>query len=282
MQAPASNYPIEIERLAALLRQRRCLVLTGAGCSTESGIPDYRGEGRPRPSRKPIQHDAFIGQTEVRRRYWARSVLGWPRIVGAEPNLAHRALAAMESAGAVLGILTQNVDRLHHRAGSSRVVELHGALADVSCLDCGAYERRADVQRRLLDENPGWLEHAAAFAPDGDSELEAAEVEAFRVVSCRVCGGIIKPDVVFFGGSVPRRVVAEARGMFDEAEALVIVGSSLTLFSGFRFVRDARESGRPVAIVNLGPTRADEGPLHTRLFARAGMVLPRLAELVGA
>jgi NAD-dependent protein deacetylase/lipoamidase sirtuin 4 len=269
------------EALAALVGGRRLVALTGAGCSTESGIPDYRGAGRPERPRGPIMHDAFVRHPEVRRRYWARATLGWARFSGARPNRAHQALAALETDGSLRGVITQNVDRLHHRAGSRRVVELHGALADVRCLACQRHEERAVVQARLLAANPGWLDRAAALAPDGDAELPAAEVAAFVVVGCQGCGGALKPDVVFFGGGVPEPTLAAAWALLDEAEALLVVGSSLAVWSGFRFVRRAAERGLPIAIVNLGPTRAD--PLaHLRVEAPAGQVLSALrARLAG-
>lgn len=264
-----------LERLVSLVAGRRVVALTGAGCSTESGIPDYRGAGTPAPARKPIQHDAFLRRPEVRQRYWARSTVGWARFSRARPNAAHRALAALEEAGVLPGVITQNVDRLHQEAGSRRVVELHGALAEVLCLDCGAAEPRAEVQDRLLAVNPGWLDRAAAMAPDGDADLPAGEVATFEVVACRRCGGTLKPDVVFFGGSVAERTLATAWELFDEAGALLVVGSSLAVYSGFRFVRRAVERGLPIAVVNLGPTRADE-LAHARVAARAGDVLPQL------
>jgi NAD-dependent deacetylase sirtuin 4 len=268
----------ELDAMVRLLEARRCVALTGAGCSTESGIPDYRGGGRTGP-RSPIQHDAFVRRAEVRQRYWARATLAWSRFSAARPNAAHRALAALERAGLLAGIITQNVDRLHQAAGSRRVVELHGALADVRCLGCGRVEPRAGVHGRLLDENPGWLEDVAAvpgLAPDGDVELPAEAVEQFRVVTCAGCGGALKPDVVFFGGTVAEPVLRAAWELFDEAEALLVIGSSLAVYSGFRFVRRADERGLPVALVNVGPTRADD-MAHIRLSARAGEALPEIA-----
>jgi NAD-dependent deacetylase sirtuin 4 len=265
-----------LERLIALVAGRRVVALTGAGCSTESGIPDYRGAGTPAPARKPIQHDAFLRRPEVRQRYWARATVGWARFSRARPNAAHRALAALEEAGVLAGVITQNVDRLHQEAGSRRVVELHGALAEVLCLDCGAGEPRAEVQDRLLAVNPGWLDRAGVMAPDGDADLPAGEVATFEVVGCRRCGGTLKPDVVFFGGNVSEGTLASAWELFDEAGALLVVGSSLAVYSGFRFARRASERGLPIAVVNLGPTRADE--LAQALIAeRAGDVLPQLA-----
>jgi NAD-dependent SIR2 family protein deacetylase len=266
--------------LIDLLVERRFVALTGAGCSTESGIPDYRGQGRTGP-RNPIQHDAYLRRAEVRRRYWARATVGWVRFSGARPNAAHHALAALERAGPLAGIITQNVDRLHHAAGSRRVVELHGALADVRCLACGAVEPRADVHARLVHENPGFLTRAAAPTPDGDADLPDDAVADFRVVPCRACGGVLKPDVVFFGGTVGEGTLAEAWALLGGAGALLVVGSSLAVYSGFRFARRAHELGLPVALVNDGPTRADE-LAEVRVAGRAGAVLPRLAEALGA
>jgi NAD-dependent SIR2 family protein deacetylase len=269
-----------LDALATLLDGRRFVALTGAGCSTESGIPDYRGQGRAGP-RNPIQHDAFLRRADVRQRYWARATLGWTRFSGARPNAAHQALAALEEAGHLAGIITQNVDRLHHAAGSRRVVELHGALAEVRCLGCGAVAPRGEVHERLVDENPGWLDHAATISPDGDAELSDEAVAAFRVVTCARCDGALKPDVVFFGGTVGEPTMTAAWSLFGEGEVLLVVGSSLAVYSGFRFARRAHELGIPVALVNDGPTRADE-LAEVRLAARAGEALPRLVRaLVG-
>jgi NAD-dependent deacetylase sirtuin 4 len=262
--------------LVTLLDGRRFVALTGAGCSTESGIPDYRGQGRTGP-RNPIQHDAYLRRHEVRQRYWARATIGWVRFSGARPNAAHEALAALERAGASTGIITQNVDRLHHAAGSRRVVELHGALAEVRCLSCARVEPRAAVHERLCVENPGWLARAAAPTPDGDADLPDDAVAEFRVVACVACGGVLKPDVVFFGGTVGEATMTDAWALLDASAALLVVGSSLTVYSGFRFVRRARELGLPVALLNDGPTRADD-LVDVRIAARAGDVLPRLAD----
>jgi NAD-dependent SIR2 family protein deacetylase len=270
----------ELDALVSVLRGRRLVALTGAGCSTESGIPDYRGAGRS-PTRAPIQHDAFLRRPEVRRRYWARATLGWARFRGALANAAHDALAALEQDGPLAGVITQNVDRLHAAAGSHAVVELHGALEDVRCLACGGLEARAGVHQRLLAANPGWLARAGGeVRPDGDAELPEELVEELLVVSCLACGGALKPDVVFFGGNVPEPTLDAAWALFDQAEALLVIGSSLTVWSGYRFVRRARERGVPVAIVNLGPTRAD-GEAAVRVAARAGAVLPLLVPLLG-
>ncbi len=271
----------EVAPLFELLAGRRIVALTGAGCSTESGIPDYRGGGRPGP-RNPIQHDAFMRRPEVRQRYWARATLGWERFHGAQPNDGHAALARLEAAGLLAGVITQNVDRLHHAAGSRRVVELHGALADVRCLDCREVEPRAALQARLLDANPGWLAAAAGAArPDGDAELPAEAVAGFQVVGCRGCGGVLKPDVVFFGGTVAEPTLSAAWALLAEAGALLVVGSSLTVYSGFRFVRRAHEQGLPIGIVNLGPTRGD-ALAQARVSAPVGQVLPQLADALSA
>lgn len=255
------------------------VALTGAGCSTESGIPDYRGPGTAQRARNPIQYHEFMSSASVRRRYWARSFVGWPRMAEARPNRAHRALAAMEQAGVLRGIITQNVDRLHHSAGSQRVIELHGALAEVRCMDCSHIESRHSLQARLAALNPDWSVHGVEQAPDGDAELAGEMVQRFRVPGCVACSGPLKPHVVFFGENVPRPVVDRAWALLDEAEVLLVVGSSLTVFSGFRFVRRAAERNLPVAILNLGPTRGD-ALAQLRVDAQAGQLLPRLVDLL--
>lgn len=269
------------ESLVALLRGRRFVVLTGAGCSTESGIPDYRGPGTRARARNPIQHREFISRPEVRARYWARSLIGWPRFCSARPNAAHQALAALERAGVVRGLITQNVDRLHHAAGSQRVIELHGALARVRCLQCGALEDRAHLQERLLALNPDFTEQQAELRPDGDAELQAESVRSFRVADCLRCGGILKPDVVFFGDNVPPPTVEAAFSLLAEGEALLVVGSSLAVWSGYRFVVRAAERQMPVALVNMGESRGDPHA-QVRVEARAGEVLPQLVERLAA
>ncbi|MCI0670222.1 MAG: NAD-dependent protein deacetylase [Myxococcaceae bacterium] len=271
----------DVNALASLLRGRRVVVLTGAGCSTESGIPDYRGPGTRARVRSPIQHRDFLARPEVRQRYWARSVLGWPRFRSAMPNAAHEALAALEQEGAVLGLITQNVDRLHQAAGSARVIELHGALAGVRCLDCGEREHRDALQERLLSLNPGFSSRSAEVRPDGDAELALEAEQAFRVASCLRCRGTLKPDVIFFGDNVPRPTVEDAFALLETGDALLVVGSSLAVFSGFRFVRRAAERGIPIGMVNLGETRGD-GLAQVRVEARAGEVLPRLASALSA
>jgi len=248
-------------------KSRRLVVLTGAGCSTESGIPDYRSPGGAWTRHKPIYFSAFLRSAEVRRFYWARSFRGWPRFDRARPNAAHRALAQLEENGRVHQLITQNVDDLHQDAGSRAVVQLHGRNRVVVCLDCGGEFRREEMQERLAELNAEWLEAApwerlqgddADFAPDGDADVAQEVVGGFRVPECRRCGGVLKPAVVFFGESVPKEKVQHAMGRVDEADALLVVGSSLTVWSGFRFAKRAAERGIPIAIVNIGPTRADE------------------------
>jgi NAD-dependent SIR2 family protein deacetylase len=238
-------------------RHRRLFVLTGAGCSTGSGIPDYRDAEGQWKRAQPVTFQAFMGDEKTRRRYWARSLLGWGRIRRAQPNDAHRALARLETMGRIELVLTQNVDRLHQAAGSARVIDLHGRIDLVRCMDCGLRSPREDLQYELGRLNPGWLDLDAAEAPDGDADLERADFSSFAVPSCRQCGGMLKPDVVFFGESVPRNRVDAAARRLDEADAMLIVGSSLMVYSGFRFVQRAAGAGKPVAAVNLGRTRAD-------------------------
>jgi len=273
--APAELRPAELEALAELLASRRTLVLSGAGVSTDSGIPDYRGPtSRPR---SPMRFQEFVRDEAARRRYWARSSVGWPLTARARPNPGHHALARLERRGRTTVVLTQNVDGLHQQGGSHRVLELHGSLASVACLECGARSARAALQERMRAANPGFHAHADDVAPDGDVEIPEAWTRDFAVPSCLACGGVLKPDVVFFGENVPRERVERAWARVDEAEALLVVGASLTVFSGYRFVRRAREQGKPVAIVNDGPTRGD-GDATLRLHARLGEVLPPLAE----
>ncbi len=243
----------------------RLVVLTGAGCSTESGIPDYRSPGGAWTRHKPIQYAAFVRSAEVRRLYWARSFRGWPRFEAARPNDAHRALAELEARGRVHQLITQNVDDLHQEAGSRAVVQLHGRNRLVVCLDCNGEFPRARVQERLAEANAEWLHETnhlrgdeADFAPDGDANVAAGVVGRFRVVECERCGGVLKPAVVFFGESVPRDKVELSMKRVDEADALLVAGSSLTVWSGFRFVKRAHERGIPIGIVNIGPTRADD------------------------
>ena len=260
-----------------LAPRRRIAVITGAGCSTASGIGDYRDRQGAWKRRPPGQMQAFLDQPATRRRYWARSMRGWPVMAAARPNDAHRALAALERDGRVHGLITQNVDGLHQQAGHRRVLELHGALAEVLCLGCGDRVSRASVQRRLERDNAFVLRAAAAAAPDGDADLaEDLDLADFRVPACERCGGVLKPDVVFYGDSVPRERVADAADLVDNADALLVVGSSLMVFSSFRFARRAHERGIPLVAVNEGVTRADDR-LTAKLAADCAQALPRLA-----
>jgi len=265
----------DIHRLAALMRGKHTVVLSGAGVSTESGIPDYRGPRGSLLARKPMSYREFVQSADNRRRYWARSANGWARVRDARPNAGHVALSRLERLGLLSGLITQNVDGLHHAAGSRHVIELHGALAEVRCLDCGTMERRDHLQARMEAANPAWRFQDARVAPDGDAELPADAVISFSVPACLACGGTLKPDVIFFGENVPSPRVEAAMRIVDEADLLLVVGSSLTVFSGFRFAQRAAARTLPIAIVNQGPTRAD-ALSHLRIDARTGEALPRL------
>ncbi len=247
--------------------------------STGSGIPDYRGPSSAGRTRRPIQYREFRDNPEARTRYWARSAVGWPWIDARMPNEAHAAVAALEAAGHVTGVITQNVDGLHQRAGSRRLLELHGTLAQVTCLECGVSDSRSDFQERILALNPRWSELSAEIAPDGDAELPRDVTESFAVPTCRTCGGVLKPNVVFFGESVPRDRVATAWEWVDAAEVLLVVGSSLTVYSGYRFVDRAAKEGKPVAIVNQGSTRGDP-VADIKIGAALEEALPELVRLM--
>ncbi len=270
----------DLDALTELCIGRRIVALTGAGCSTESGIPDYRGEGTRARARNPLRFDAYVHDASARTRYWTRALIGWPKLASALPNPAHHSLAALERAGILHGLITQNVDRLHQAAGSREVVELHGALAEVRCLSCGEIEDRHALQGRLLTCNPAWANADASMAPDGDADFEprpgADQAIAFVPCDCLRCGGLLKPNVVFFGEAVPLPVVTRASALVDAAELLLVLGSSLAVFSGLRFVKRAAEAGIPIAIVNVGPTRGD-GLAKLKIDARVGELLPRLA-----
>ncbi len=250
---------MEAPELVASLSGRRLAVLTGAGISTDSGIPDYRGPDSPPAN--PMTIRQFTSSREYRQRYWARNHLGWRHMAQTRPNAGHRALAALERAGVVTGVITQNVDLLHTKAGSRNVINLHGTYAQVVCLDCGHTMSRAALADHLEAANPGFAERAErvggiAVAPDADAVVD--DTESFHVVDCPACGGMLKPDIVYFGESVSKDVVAQAYSMVEAADALLVAGSSLTVFSGYRFVRHAAALGMPIAIINRGPTRGDE------------------------
>lgn len=270
----------EIDRFASFLMDRpRRIVLTGAGCSTESGIPDYRGPDGAWRHRKPIQFAEFAGDEANRRYYWARAFRGWDQFSAARPNRAHRALADLERSGAIDGVITQNVDGLHQSAGSRNVLELHGSNHHVVCLGCRAISTRAALQQRMRQWNREWNPQAEELRADGDAELPRSRTEGFLVPSCENCGGALKPDVVFFGESVPRERVDAAMESVLGADVLLVVGSSLAVWSGYRFARAAAAAGVPVAILNLGWTRADE-LASIKLERRCGEVLSALAEVL--
>ena len=244
--------------LAALVSRRSVVALTGAGMSTDSGIPDYRGPDSP--PRNPMTYQQFMGDADFRRHYWARNHLGWRHMDATRPNAGHRALAALERSGTVRGVLTQNVDLLHTKAGSRAVIDLHGSYLQVRCMGCERRTSRIALAERLEAANPGFAESVVAatgveIAPDADAVIE--DTAHFRVVDCEYCGGILKPDIVYFGESVPRDRVDAAFAMVESADVLLVLGSSLTVMSGLRFVRRAAKLGIPVAIVNRGATRGD-------------------------
>ncbi|SFY48191.1 NAD-dependent protein deacetylase [Streptomyces sp. F-1] len=262
------------------LRAGGVLVLSGAGISTESGIPDYRGEGGSLSRHTPMTYQDFTADAQARRRYWARSHLGWRTFGRARPNAGHRAVAAFGRHGLLTGVITQNVDGLHQAAGSEDVVELHGSLDRVVCLSCGTFSPRRALARRLEEANTGFDPVAAGINPDGDADLSDEQVGDFRVLPCAVCGGILKPDVVFFGESVPPARVEHCRRLVREATALLVLGSSLTVMSGLRFVRQAAEAGKPVLIVNQGPTRGDRHAV-SRVALPLGAALTTVADRLG-
>jgi NAD-dependent SIR2 family protein deacetylase len=248
-----------LAEIAELLGQGGVVVLSGAGLSTESGIPDYRGPTGAARDRTPMTYQAFIAAAASRRRYWARSHAGWGPMAAARPNRGHLAVAALQRGGRLDGVITQNVDGLHQAAGARDVVELHGGLDRVVCLACGCREDRRDLDRRLRLDNPGFAAEWERLNPDGDAELSDVQLAAFRPPGCVACGSdLVKPDVVFFGENVPRPRVDACFDMVARSRALLVLGSSLTVMSGLRFVRRAAQLGRPVAIVNQGVTRGDD------------------------
>lgn len=261
-----------LDDLRALVNEGAA-VLTGAGMSTASGIPDYRGAtGRMRPS-TPMTHRDFVSSTAHRQRYWARSLVGWRTFGATAPNAAHQALATLQSRRRVGAVITQNVDGLHQRAGTDPVVELHGSLWRIRCLDCDQLHDRVWLQQELAARNPGWTDVQARVNADGDANLDDAT--GFRVVACPTCDGVLMPDVVFFGAGVRRHVVDRCYRLVEQAPALVVLGSSLHVWSGLRFVRHAARHGRPIAIVNHGSTRADD-LADVRLDADLSTVLTEL------
>ncbi len=250
---------VESPELVALLTGRRVAVLTGAGISTDSGIPDYRGPDSPPAN--PMTIRQFTSSREFRQRYWARNHLGWRHMAQTMPNAGHRAVATLERDGVATGVITQNVDLLHTKAGSRNVINLHGTYARVVCLNCGHTMSRATLAEQLEAANPGFAERAErlgglAVAPDADAVV--ADTDSFRFVDCPACAGMLKPDIVYFGENVRKEVVDQAYSLVDESDALLVAGSSLTVFSGYRFVRHAAARDIPIAIINRGPTRGDD------------------------
>ena len=259
--APGSPAGSAFAMLADLVADGGVVVLSGAGLSTESGIPDYRGETGRRRRAEPMTYQTFVGSVGARRRYWARSHLGWRHVSGAAPNAGHGAVAGLQGRGLVSGVITQNVDGLHQAAGARDVVELHGSLDRVICLGCRRRTPRTVLDQRLRAANPGWQARVTTINPDGDAILADDEVAAFQVVDCADCGGLLKPDVVFFGENVPRARVEECYALTERAGMLLVLGSSLAVLSGFRFVRHAAKLAVPVAIINQGRTRGDDHAL---------------------
>jgi len=239
-------------------RHGKLFVLTGAGCSTGSGIPDYRDADGEWKRGRPVMLQDFLTHEHARQRYWARSLVGWRRISAAQPNAAHRSLASLELTGRIVQLVTQNVDGLHQAAGNRHVIDLHGRVDIVRCLGCERRLPRAALQAELTRRNPAFADLDALQAPDGDATLEGVAFAAFDVPDCDACGGLLKPDVVFFGESVPAERVRRAMSALEAADAMLIVGSSLMVFSGYRFARAMAQAGKPIAAVNLGRTRADD------------------------
>ena len=257
--------------MTILESRRPWVALTGAGISSASGIPTYRDHKGTWLGSQPIQHDEFISDSSKRQRYWSRSALGWPRVSAAQPNESHAALVKLEQAGLLAGVITQNVDRLHQRAGSQRVIDLHGRLDRVRCLDCSYGTSREAIQNWIKSNNALPDTSSLTLRPDGDADLPAHYVSDFHVPHCRACGGVVMPEVVFFGGTVPGPVVDECNQMIDAAEGMLIVGSSLSVYSGLRFCRYAVNQGKPLIILNQGQTRADD--LCTHKFSHSPFTL---------
>ncbi len=271
-----------LDDLAGTLAGGSVMVLSGAGVSTDSGIPDYRGPESAHRRVAPMTYQTFVGEPGAQQRYWARSHLGWPWFSAARPNPVHEAVAQLEQSGVVHGVVTQNVDGLHQAAGAVDVVDLHGRLDRVVCLHCGRRSPRGELHKRLAAANPAFgaaLRVAGAARPDGDVELPASAVQRFVVVGCTACGGVLKPDVVFFGEFVPAERVEASYRLLERSRLLLVLGSSLTVMSGYRFVVRAEKLGIPVAIVNRGATRGDR-QAAVKLDAGLGDVVPALAERV--
>lgn len=250
----------------------RIIVITGAGISADSGIPTYRDDNGHWQRSQPIQHQEFIQSESRRQRYWSRSAVGWPAVANAQPNRGHRALAALEAGNRLSLLVTQNVDRLHQRAGHQRVIDLHGRLDRVICLDCGHQETRSAIQLRLLQQNPILQNLRAPLAPDGDADIDDDIISSIQNPRCTQCGGIPKPDVVFYGANVPQQRVGAITAALHKSDGLLVVGSSLSVYSAFRFCRSAAALGIPIAAINRGKTRADD-LLAIKLEADCGETL---------
>ena len=265
------------ERLLQVLTQsRHLLVLTGAGCSTPSGISDYRDAAAQWKRPALVQHKDFMGSLAWRQRYWARSQVGYPEFLRAQPNAAHTTLAALERSGLVFGLITQNVDGLHQQAGHKKVIDLHGRLDQVVCMQCSIKTARAEVQQFLDRHNQALYERVVGLAPDGDADISGQNFDHIVVPQCQSCDGILKPDVVFYGDSVPKDVVQTCYSWVDRADALLVVGSSLMVYSSFRFVRKAYENQIPIVAINQGKTRADE-LLSAKVQGDCAGLLPQIA-----
>ncbi|XP_076035109.1 NAD-dependent protein deacylase Sirt4-like [Oratosquilla oratoria] len=258
--------------------KQRLFIITGAGISTESGIPDYRSEGvglYATSSTRPVEYRDFVSSAKVRQRYWARNYAGWPRFSSFSPNVSHFTLADWERKGKVQCVVTQNVDRLHHKAGSQNTIELHGTAFKVTCLSCHHIVSRHSFQNRLMSENPHMRLRETDVRPDGDVTLSQEEVELFKVPTCEKCGGVMKPYIVFFGDNVPRERVNDVRSQLTMSDGVLVLGSSLYVYSGYRFILQAVEEGKDIAAVNIGTTRADKH-ISLRVSARCGEVLPSI------
>ena len=277
--AHSSILTTELKKLENFLsNSRKLFVLTGAGVSTESGIKDYRSEGvghYATTSQRPTNYMDFLKKAAVRQRYWARNTTGWPVFSSFRPNISHRFLATLEHMGHLHWLVTQNVDNLHHKAGSRRVTELHGTAFSVICLSCKQMVPRDDLQSRITAENPGWVATAEGLAPDADVFVAEETVQRFKTPLCEHCGGTMKPDVVFFGDSVPKRRVQEINQRLEESDACMVVGSSLETYSSYRHVCRSKELGMPLLILNIGPTRADN-LADIKIVGRSGEAFARL------
>ncbi|XP_071110937.1 NAD-dependent protein lipoamidase sirtuin-4, mitochondrial-like [Haliotis cracherodii] len=274
---PASEE--EIESLQQFMdRSERLLVLTGAGISTESGIPDYRSEGvglYATSSNRPVQYVDFLKDAKIRQRYWARNFVGWPRFSSFSPNKSHLTLSSWEKKRKVSWLVTQNVDALHYKAGSTQLTELHGSAHRVECLSCRKVLPRNEMQELIKDRNPKWHAESFEMAPDGDVALSTEQVQGFQVPTCDSCGGVLKPEIIFFGDNVARHIVDLVFRKVSESDAVLVIGSSLEVYSGYRFVNRAHNESKPVAIVNIGRTRADD-LAQLKISAICGDILPKI------